>query len=339
MTSYPSIGDQSRSYQMRLSQYLLKSRLDRLNKEVTTGLKDDIPLALNGDLSRISHIENRLTMLDAYQQSASEAKSMFEAMQSTLERIQTVVETIGPNIINQAEGSPDEVLRLNATEATEEFRSIWGALNTSMGGRHVFSGTRTDTAPLNSFENMISGLDSAVAGAVMATDISNRISTWFDAPVGTGGFSDMIYHGSNSGSNTIAVSFEQKVGSSLTANSEELRSTLKGMAIMTYVAEFGAGLDSATIRELSSTAGLELFSASTDLINAQAMLGIQEATISQAKTRNTAEYSSLSIARSNLISADPYETATALKETEATIQSLYTLTARLSRLNLTDYLS
>lgn len=58
MTSFNSVGDQSRSYQLRLSQHLLKSKLDRLTKEVATGLKTDIPLALNGDLARISHVDS-----------------------------------------------------------------------------------------------------------------------------------------------------------------------------------------------------------------------------------------------------------------------------------------
>jgi flagellar hook-associated protein 3 FlgL len=43
---------------------------------------------------------------------------------------------------------------------TEEFRSFFGALNTEVSGRHVFSGTRTDTAPLAAFEDMIAELNS-----------------------------------------------------------------------------------------------------------------------------------------------------------------------------------
>ena len=68
------------------------------------------------------------------------------------------------------------------------------------------------------------------------------------------------------------------------------------------------------------------------------LIGLQEAATTQTQAQNTAENTSLSLIRSTLISADPYETATALQETEASIQNLYTLTARLSRLKLTDYL-
>lgn len=339
MSNFPSIGDQARSYQLRLSQYLLKGKLDRLAKEVTTGIKDDIPLALNGDLSRISNIETQLTMLAAHKQNASEAKGMFAVMQSALERIQTVVDEAGPNLLNEAGGSSEDLLHLSAASMTEEFRSFFGALNTNVSGRHIFSGTRTDTAPLASFEDMIAELNSTVAGATTATDIVDRIEAWFDAPAGSGGFSDSIYRGSNSGNNNIAVSSDRTVGTNLTANSNDLRSTMKGMAIMTYVAESGASLDSATVRELFNAAGTRLSDATVHLTNARAMLGMQEAAVAQADTRNTAEISALSIARSTLIAADPYETATALQETQASIESLYTLTSRLSRLSLTDYLS
>lgn len=338
MTSFNSVGDQSRSYQLRLSQHLLKSKLDRLTKEVATGLKTDIPLALNGDLARISHVDSRITMIATYQQNASEAKTMFESMQRVLERIQSSADSIGPSIMTEANTSPDDILRMRASQIALDFRSVFSALNTNIGGRYLFSGNRTDTAPLGSFDDMISGLNTAVAGATTANDIIARIDDWFDAPAGGGGFTDLIYHGNNSGNTRIAISDERTVGSDLTANSADLKNLLKGMAALTYVAESGAGLDSSTMRNIFSESGHKLLRASTDLTVARAMIGLQEAATTQTQAHNTAENTSLSLIRSTLIGADPYETATALQETEASIQNLYTLTARLSRLKLTDYL-
>ena len=54
--------------------------------------------------------------------------------------------------------------------------------------------------------------------------------------------------------------------------------------------------------------------------------------------RNAAEASALQIARNGLVAADPYDTATAIQAVQTQIETLYTLTARLSRLSLTDYL-
>lgn len=338
MTSFNSVGDQSRSYQLRLSQYLLKSKLDRLTKEVATGIKNDIPLALNGDLGRISHVESRITMLASYQQNASEAKTMFESTQRALERIQSLADGIGPSIMTEANSSPDDILRMRASQVALDFETMFSTLNTSVGGRHLFSGNRTNTAPLGPFDDMISGLNAAVAGATTATDIVARIDDWFDAPAGGAGFTDLIYKGNDTGNTRIAISDERTVGSDLTANSADFKNLLKGMAALTYVARSGAGLDSATMRSIFTESGHKLVRASSDLTVARSMIGLQEAATAQTQAQNTAENTSLTLIRSTLIAADPYETATALQETEASIQNLYTLTARLSRLKLTDYL-
>ncbi|MEF9606351.1 flagellar hook protein, partial [Paracoccus sp. PXZ] len=91
MTSFHSIGDLSRSYQLRLGQHGLKTRLDRLTQEMMTGLKSDIPKALGGDVSGISHIESRLKLLTTFQQNAAEAQNRLAGMQAALEQIHAVV--------------------------------------------------------------------------------------------------------------------------------------------------------------------------------------------------------------------------------------------------------
>lgn len=339
MTTFNSIGDQARSYQLRLSQYLLKSKLNGLTKEVATGIKNDIPKAMNGDLSRITHIQSRLTALATYQNNASEAQSMFHGMQTALEGIQNTVNGIGPSILSEANASPEDILRMRASQISQDFRAIFGTLNTSIGGRFVFSGSKTDTAPMGSFDDMLAGLNSAISGSTTASEIVEKIDTWFDAPAGAGGFIDTTYQGSDTGNTEITISADRKVGSDLTASSSELREMLKGMAIISYAANASTPVDSATLRDLFTVSGLRLIDASTGLTTARSMVGLQEEAVAQTQASNTAEATSLSLARSALISADPYETATALQETEASIQNLYTLTARLSRLRLTDYLS
>ena len=44
------------------------------------------------------------------------------------------------------------------------------------------------------------------------------------------------------------------------------------------------------------------------------------------------------IARLGIVSMDPYDAATALTEAESQLDTLYTVTARLSRLSLANYL-
>ncbi len=95
---------------------------------------------------------------------------------------------------------------------------------------------------------------------------------------------------------------------------------------------------SAGRQDLARRAGLNLLENKTDLTNVAARLGVLEAQIDTAATRNSNEASALQIARSGITEADPYETATRLDETEAQLERIYALTARLSRLSLLDYL-
>lgn len=339
MTSFNSIGDLSRSFQLRLGQTSLKTRLDQLTQEMMTGVKTDVPKALGGDLLKISHIEGRLTMLSSFQLNASEAEAQFQAMQTALESIKTTVDDLGPSLMTQAGGGDENDLRSQLGDIKQDFRSMFNTLNTSVAGRYLFSGSRSDTAPLGNFDDMMSALGTAVSGATTAADIAGQIDAWFDAPAGGGGFMDTTFQGNDAGSTDLAVSPDKQVSMSLTANSSTLRDTLKGMAIMAYAADAGAAIDSSTLRDLFTEAGARLTRGSTGLIDASADIGRRQAVVTQAQTRNSSEVTALTVARSNLINADPYETATAMEETESKIESLYAITARLSRLNLTDYLS
>jgi flagellar hook-associated protein 3 FlgL len=70
----------------------------------------------------------------------------------------------------------------------------------------------------------------------------------------------------------------------------------------------------------------------------QARIGAQEARAADGLARAEARAASLQIIRTELLEADPYETATALESATQRLDALYLVTARLSRLSLTEYL-
>jgi flagellar hook-associated protein 3 FlgL len=66
--------------------------------------------------------------------------------------------------------------------------------------------------------------------------------------------------------------------------------------------------------------------------------GVTESLLVEAEIAEGVERGVLESARSKIISADPYETASALEAVQFQIETLYVLTARTSQLRLTDYL-
>ena len=70
----------------------------------------------------------------------------------------------------------------------------------------------------------------------------------------------------------------------------------------------------------------------------QGRLGETQARIDETQIRLTGERDALNLARNNLIGADPYEAAGQLEVVQTRLETLYAVTARTSRLNLTEYL-
>jgi flagellar hook-associated protein 3 FlgL len=89
---------------------------------------------------------------------------------------------------------------------------------------------------------------------------------------------------------------------------------------------------------LAERAGRELLSSEDARIMLAARIGSVEAQIEAARTRNGAEETALGILRSDIGSVDPYEAATRLEAASSQLESLYLVTARVSRLSLVEFL-
>lgn len=337
MTRFNSVSDIARSYQLRLSQSALKSKLDTLSQEAATGIKADIPLALGGDLGRISQIEAQLSKLSAYKSNLAEAEALFDGMQNAVEHIQSLASASGTYLASDTLTSSDNALQAHLRKAPDELRAVLAALNSSIAGRSAFAGSASNQPAVVNYDTMMSQISAAVSGATDAATITTAIDGYFDGALGSGGYADIGYLGDDQGDVSVQISSSRTTSSDLTASSPEFRMALKGFALAAYAADT-TNLDAQTVRSLSQAAGRRLVDGESPLSAAMSMIGIQQEAVSKTLTTNTAETSTLTIARNALIEADPYETATALKEIEANVETLYALTSRLSKLSLVGYL-
>ena len=71
---------------------------------------------------------------------------------------------------------------------------------------------------------------------------------------------------------------------------------------------------------------------------AAAAVSHSSARIGDADASNQAQITTLKIAQLQMISVDPYEATTLLQQAQTQLEQLYTITARMARLHLTDYL-
>lgn len=331
MTGFTSVGDLSRSVLLRQTSAQFKSRLLTLTQEAATGLRSDVPAALNGQMGRLAQVQDRLLSLQAHEQAAASARSEMDGLQAAMEAMQK----LGAGLLPGANMGDATSLGIRVTEARQDFHSAARLLNVSVAGRHVLSGTAVDTPPLSDPAGMLAGARAQVTGLTEPARIAAALDAWFAAPPGTGGFADAHFHG-NTEAREVPVAPGETIRLDRTALDPAFLDLLKGLALGALATDLG--LSGGQSAGLLDEAGTRIAAATTALTMRRADLGLQEAALERAAARSAAETTALSLVRSDMLSADPYETATALTQAETGLQNLYALTSRLSRLSLTDYL-
>jgi flagellar hook-associated protein 3 FlgL len=92
------------------------------------------------------------------------------------------------------------------------------------------------------------------------------------------------------------------------------------------------------MQQFAVMAGERVMTGNDSLIQLAAKIGTSEARIDTALSRNAAEKLTLEIATAELVQSDPFTLATELEAVQTNLETLYAVTARLSRLNLTDFI-
>ena len=176
---------------------------------------------------------------------------------------------------------------------------------------------------------------SQVAAATTAAEVVTIVDAWFGPG---GGFETVGYLGGPRATSSTQLSDLERGPPLITAEDEAIRTQLSSLA---FAALLGRDVLSGNLEEqgnLARLAGERLLVADDGIVALQASVGGIEAQVERAKVETSTQTDSLLIAKSELIEVDPYELAVKLQNAETRLQSIYTITARLSQLSLVNYL-
>jgi flagellar hook-associated protein 3 FlgL len=328
-----SVGDASLTNILSRQGADLRGQVQRASQEVVTGRYADIGQALRGDLSPLLAIDASLSRLSAYKSTAIDAAFQTAAQQTALSGLSSLATGISSTLVGIREFTPAAQVSTIAADARARMESVFGLLNTQSSGRAIFSGVATDTAPLGSTEDLLAALDLATAGATTAGQVSAAVNNWFADPLGYEAF----YQG-DAPLTAAPVAPGETADLSTTALDPAIRETLAGFAMAALLDRGILAGNSEERARLAQTAGMTLINSGDTRTALSGRIGTVEAQIEAAKTRNSAEETSLGILRSEIGSVDPYEAATRLETIRAQLESLYLVTARVSRLSLAEYI-
>jgi flagellar hook-associated protein 3 FlgL len=257
-------------------------------------------------------------------------------MQTALSGVQNQREMASVALLSINNASTTSQIENAAEVASASFDATVQSLNLRSGDRAMFGGNSFGSSPLADPETMMTALQTAVAGLTTVTNINAAVDDWFDTP--GGGFETDGYLGDTTGYISRSSGAEQIVEIGVRADDQAIRDTLKALAKGALAGDSSLSLGNETRQALQEQAGVDLLTQASGLTGLQARIGYVEQRVEQAMVQISAQISSYSIARNELVAADPFETATRLQSVQLQLETHYTLTARLSRLSLTEYL-
>lgn len=333
--SVTNLGDLSQSYSMRLQNVSLRQEIDRLSTELASGRVADVREVLAGNYSYLSDIERRSSILEGYTIATTEASLFAGAVQNALGAIDQFGSDLSSSLLIAGNSAVGASGSHTIAEARTVLEGMIGAINSDSAGRYLFSGAATDQPPLADADTLLTAMRTALAGAATPDDLLAGAETWFADPAG---FEATMYQGSPDALTPFGVSQSDKVTLNLRAVDPKLREVLKLAAVATLASDPTFGFDVKSQSELFNKSGQALLAGQDDIISLRANVGFIEERIEQVTTRNAAEQTTLNFAKLDLLNIDPYEAATRLQEAQFQLESLYSVTVRMSQLSLVNFL-
>lgn len=329
-----TIGDLAQSLILSRRSASLKDQITDLSTEATTGLLQRQAERVRGDFVPLAGIEASLRQIESFRLVATEAGARAAQMQVALTTISDSASTLSASLLSAATSHAPQRIDTLGIEAAQRLDAALAQLNTRVGTQSLFAGQMTDRNALADSQALMTALDGVLVGALSSADVEMALDDWFAAP---GGFAATMYQG-GAALEPLPVGRDQSASLDVTAADPALVGTIKGLAMAALLSRGVLAGSTDARADLARRAGVALAANQTDLAELQARLGSTEAQIAAAMVQNDTEKSALETARLGLRAADPYETAARLQEAQSQLETLYSITARMSRLSLTSFL-
>ncbi len=328
-----SLGDMAQTYMLSRQQVTIKTEMQRASIEVTTGKVMDAGATLRGDFRDLAGIDATLGRLQGYRSATNEAQMRATAMQTAIGTVSDYADTLGATLLTASSSGNSGQIDTAGRQARNDLRSVISTLNTRFSDRTLFSGVAAQTAPLPDADAWLQSLQSSLGIVATAQEVVTAVDAWFASPTGF----DATYQG-GAATRPVDIAAGEEADLDVRVTDPAIRDTLRGLAMSALL---DVGILSGNLTERTALARVSaemLMTTAADRTSLAARIGIAEEKIDAASTRNATEQTALGLARNALIEVDPYEAATRLEAAETQLKSIYSITSRLSRLSLVDYL-
>lgn len=314
-----------------------RARIDVLTDELSSGRRTDVGRAVSSDFSPISRIVHDLRTNDAKGAALARAATWLETSQISLDVIGQANQRIMSQLPAALASPTSDRIEALALTARGSLADMGAALGAAQNGRAIFAngsagaGRPVDVDVIRSETRAIAQDSTDINGFLAAMDDyfapapGNGIDAKAISPYDAGPIDFPIGDG---------ASFEVPVSLA----DPGIREALKQAAIVAALPDLGFPVSTSTGPRLAQELPARGLQAAAAVISTRGRLGGVEERVAGLSDRLSAETARLRSRQSDVLAADPFDTATRLQNDMTRLETIFAVTARRARLRLTDFI-
>ncbi|MFQ6158844.1 flagellar hook-associated family protein [Sinorhizobium meliloti] len=333
---------------MRLTIQQGQAELLKLQTEVTTGRHADVGLALGSSAARSVSLQRELARLDTLVDTNSVVTQRLAASQSALATMAEAAQQVRNTLVTFKGNDAADQLAIQKTEIQSAMSAFSSAANLSFNGEFLFAGINTDVRPFEDYGAAAkSTFDTALATYMSANGIASMsdftkaemedfITNTLEPLYADDAQWATDWSKASSQNMTSRISTTEVVQSSTNATTEGFRKFALASVIALELMD--ENVSSEVRAYIGETALGYVEQAITQITAERSTLGISEARVKKANTSLQAQIKLINTHITDLEGVDTYEASTRMNTLLTQVETSYTLTARIQRLSLIDFL-
>lgn len=281
----------------------LKTKYSDVNSQISSGLISQDYKGIARDSQYLQAVESSKSKLDAYNANCNTSMATINIMYTSLGSIEDMANSMLGNV-TAALGGKQVPAAVMAAQANNALTETSGILNQKVAGRHIFSGSDIDTAPVN---------------------LSDPAWTPQTSP----SVVNSSYYQGNNTINAVQASETLNVSYGVTANNPAFEKLFRAYNLLAN--------NPTSAPELTEASTL-IQQAIDDLANVQGVLSTQAKSIQDQIDKNSQDGTYLKELSSTIKEVDIPSASVSLTEIQSQLQASYSASVRILNLNLVNYL-
>lgn len=289
--------------QMLEASMRIQARMTQMELQEASGVISTDYGGLGSDSKTLIKLENAMARSEAYSSSITQASNRIETMTTTLSSVTDLISSFRTEITSYKSTDADEnTLAALVSSAQSNLEELASTLNTTYEGRYLFSGSLTETAPVD------------------LTNYSADLTT-----------ESTDYYEGDSISAAVKASSELTLSYGVEADDSAFEKAFRALSVL---AQSSGDIDSDTIDEIYT-----LLSESLDETTAlQTGLSVNASTLDRVGEQQEEYQSILEASISEIRDVDVAVLTVQLKTYESQLSASYSAIATIMSLSLQDYL-